>query len=140
LESHYTKHDEKLFRRYTRNAQVRLLTKYLFADDGALLATSRDGMERAVQQYKSVGADFGQTGVERHRKCQAAGRGRRSTGSKEVMCPRCNRAFGREGDMQRHKCLNERRKPLHLQKGAIQFLVPHVSGKGGLAVHKCHRF
>ena len=44
------KYDENLFRRYTRNAQVRLLMECLFADDGALLATSRSGMERAVQE------------------------------------------------------------------------------------------
>ncbi len=42
------KYDEKLFRWYTRNAQVRMRTEYLFADDGALLATSRNAMERAV--------------------------------------------------------------------------------------------
>ena len=55
------KYDEKLFRRYTRNAQVRMLTECLFADDGALLATSRSGMERAVQEFREVGAQFGLT-------------------------------------------------------------------------------
>ena len=46
------KYEERLFRRYTRNAQVRMLTECLFPDDGALLATSRNGMERAVQEYR----------------------------------------------------------------------------------------
>ncbi len=55
------KYDEKLFRRYTRNAQVRMLTECLFADDGALLATSRNVMERAVQEFKGVGTQFGLT-------------------------------------------------------------------------------
>ncbi len=55
------KYDEKLFRRYTRNAQVRMLTECLFADDGALLATSRNAMERAVQEFNGVGTQFGLT-------------------------------------------------------------------------------
>ena len=40
---------------------MRLLTECLFADDSALLATSRNGMERAVQEYRSVGSQFGLT-------------------------------------------------------------------------------
>ncbi len=32
------KYDQKLFRRYTRNANVKLLRECLFPDDGALLA------------------------------------------------------------------------------------------------------
>ena len=39
------KYDEKLFRRYTRNVDERKLTECLFADDGALLATSQDGAQ-----------------------------------------------------------------------------------------------
>ena len=35
------KYDEKLFRRYTRNAMERKLTECLFADDGAILASTR---------------------------------------------------------------------------------------------------
>ncbi len=45
------KYDQKLFRRYVRNADVRLLTECLFTDDGALLATTRAGTERAVREY-----------------------------------------------------------------------------------------
>ncbi len=55
------KYDEKLFHWYTRNAQVRMRTECLFADDGALLATSRNAMERAVQEFKGVGTQFGLT-------------------------------------------------------------------------------
>ena len=41
---HY-KHD---FRRYTRNAMMSWLTECLFADDGALLPSTRSGAETAV--------------------------------------------------------------------------------------------
>ena len=57
----YFKYDEKQFRRCIRIAQVRLLMECLFAEDGALLATSRNDMERAVQEYRSVGSQFGLT-------------------------------------------------------------------------------
>ena len=68
------KYDEKLFRRYSRNAQVRLLTECLFADDGALLATSRNGMERAVQEYRSVESQFGLTVSVKKTKHMVVGR------------------------------------------------------------------
>ena len=42
------KYDEKLFRRYTRNGSERKITECLFADDGALLASTRLGAERAA--------------------------------------------------------------------------------------------
>ena len=51
------KYDEKLFRRYTRNAQVRLLTECLFTDDGALLATSRSGSAGVQECWISVWPD-----------------------------------------------------------------------------------
>ena len=53
------KYDEKLFRRYVRNADESRLTECLFADDGALLATTRSGAERAVQMYQQVSRSFG---------------------------------------------------------------------------------
>ena len=39
------KYDQKLYRRYIKNASHCLLSDCLFADDGALLASSRAGME-----------------------------------------------------------------------------------------------
>ncbi len=42
------KYDEKLFRRYTRNASERRVTECQFADDSALLATTRAGAERCA--------------------------------------------------------------------------------------------
>ena len=54
-------HDGKLFRRYTRNAEETTLTECQFADDGALLAASRHGAKRAVQEYQLVTKDFGLT-------------------------------------------------------------------------------
>ena len=55
------KYDRKLFRRYTRNASMRVLTECLFADDCALLASTRPGAERAVREYQASCAAFGLT-------------------------------------------------------------------------------
>ena len=54
---HY-KYDQRLFRRYTRNAMLRWLTECLFA---ALLASTRSGAETAVCTYQQVSKDFGLT-------------------------------------------------------------------------------
>ena len=53
------KYDGKLFRRYVRNADESRLIECLFADDDALLATTRSGAERAVQTYQQVSRSFG---------------------------------------------------------------------------------
>ena len=55
------KYDQKLFRCYTRNASMRVLIECLFADDGALLASTRPGAERAVRKYQAIGTAFGLT-------------------------------------------------------------------------------
>ena len=57
---HY-KYDQKLFRRYTRNAMMSWLTECLFADDGALLSSTRSGAEAAVCAYQQVSKSFGLT-------------------------------------------------------------------------------
>ena len=55
------------------------------------------------------------------------------------MCTTCHRAFRRRGDLVRHKCTEERSKPLCQQAGAVQ--CPSCQGWfascGGLAVHTC---
>ena len=53
------KHDRKLFRRYTCNADEARFTDLQFADDAALLATTRAGAEGALYMYIDVAADFG---------------------------------------------------------------------------------
>lgn len=55
------KMDGKLFRRYTRNAMERELTTCMFADDSALLASTKEGSEKAVQVFNSTSSDFGLT-------------------------------------------------------------------------------
>ena len=55
------KYDQKLFRRYIRNADVRMLTECLIADDGALLASTRSGAERAMTEYQRTCSNFGLT-------------------------------------------------------------------------------
>ena len=57
---HY-KYDQRLFRRYTRNAMLRWLIECLFADDGALLASTGSGAETAVCTYQQVSKEFGLT-------------------------------------------------------------------------------
>ena len=53
------KFDQKLFRRSTRNVQESQLTDGQFADDGALLATSRAGAEQILWEYMDVTGAFG---------------------------------------------------------------------------------
>ena len=55
------KHDRKLFRRYTCNADEARFTDLQFADDAALLATTRAGVKGALYMYMyiDVAADFG---------------------------------------------------------------------------------
>ena len=53
------KHDGKLFRRYTKNAKEAWLTECQFADYAALLATTREGAEKAMEEYLRVAEDFG---------------------------------------------------------------------------------
>ena len=53
------KHDGKLFRRYTKKAEETWLTDCQFADDAALLATTRENAERAMKEYLQVAEDFG---------------------------------------------------------------------------------
>ena len=50
--------DRKLFRRYTRNADDIWLTEFQFADDTALLATTRAGAKEALRQYIKVADDL----------------------------------------------------------------------------------
>ena len=45
------KYDHKLFRRYTRNAVEKKVTGCFFANDGALLASTRSGAERILREY-----------------------------------------------------------------------------------------
>ena len=54
-----------------------------------------------------------------------------------VQCPTCLRSFRRISDMKRHKCLEERRKPINEQQGAVQCSICErwFASKGGLAVH-----
>ena len=52
------KYDQQLFRRYTRNAMISWLTECLFADDDALLASTRSGAKTAMSVYQQ---NFGLT-------------------------------------------------------------------------------
>ena len=68
------KYDEKLFRRYTRNACERKVTKCQFADDAALLPSTRAGAERIAVVYQRKSDDFGLTVSIPKTKHMAAGR------------------------------------------------------------------
>ena len=39
---------------------------------------------------------------------------------RDVMCEMCSRIFRRQSDTARHKCMEERRKPIREQQGSIQ--------------------
>ena len=68
------KNDGKIFRRYARNAQEIKITECQFADDAALLATTRDGAVRALREYMQVAEDFGLTVSIPKTKIMAVGR------------------------------------------------------------------
>ena len=53
------KYDKKLFRRYTKNANEAEVNECQFADDAALLATTKRGAELAATEYMRVAGDFG---------------------------------------------------------------------------------
>ena len=55
------KFDHKLFRRSTRNAEECRLTECQFADDAALLSTTRIGAEQAIKSFIEVAGAFGLT-------------------------------------------------------------------------------
>ena len=46
------KYDKKLFRKYTRNACEKKLTECQFADDAALLSSTRSGAERSAVEFQ----------------------------------------------------------------------------------------
>ena len=69
------KYNEKLFRwPYTRNACERKVTECQFADDAALLASTRAGAERMAMVYQRTSDDFGLTVSIPKTKHMAAGR------------------------------------------------------------------
>ena len=55
------KFDQQLFRRSTRGANHHLITECQFADDVALLATSREAAEEAIRTYQLTAKEFGLT-------------------------------------------------------------------------------
>ena len=66
--------DGKLFRRYTRNADVRRVSECQFADDAALLAKTRTGAEQALQDCSANNTTFGLRLSTSKTKFMAAGR------------------------------------------------------------------
>ena len=58
---------------------------------------------------------------------------------KTVTCTVCGRSFRTESDRKRHKCLDDRRKPVSKQRGAVQCQNCHkwFRSKGGMAAHRC---
>ena len=66
--------DGKLFRRYKRNAAERKVLECLFADDGAIHASTREGAERAICEFQSVCHKFGLTVSISKTKHMATGR------------------------------------------------------------------
>ena len=56
-----------------------------------------------------------------------------------VSCDVCHRTFRRESDKNRHKCIEERQKPVSEQRGSTQCTTCDrwFRSRGGLAVHHC---
>ena len=57
--------DGKLFRRYTKAGLRELLTECQFANDVALLASTRMGVEKTILTYMDIADDFGLTVFQR---------------------------------------------------------------------------
>ena len=66
--------DGKLFRRYTRNADVRRVSECQFADDAALLAKTRTGAEQTLLDCSANNTTFGLRLSTSKTKFMAAGR------------------------------------------------------------------
>ena len=68
--------------------------------------------------------------VDQHQKQQQQASDQTST---QVQCITC------QNDMMRHKCLQERRKPISEQQGAVQCSICSrwFASRGGVAVHRC---
>ena len=79
-----------------------------------------------------------QVGLENCREARTA-QTRACTAVREVVCELCSRSFRKESDKKRHKCVDERLRPVCEQQGAVQ--CPQCQrcfrSKGGLAVHRC---
>ena len=75
-------------------------------------------------------------GIEAHREVTQTACG--PSVVKTVTCTVCGRSFRRESDRKRHKCLDERRKPVSEQRGAVQCQNCHrwFRSKGGMVVHR----
>ena len=48
-------------------------------------------------------------------------RGTTTTSQEQVVCRECWKIFRREGDLKRHKCLQERSKPVEQQSSSVQY-------------------
>ena len=55
------KYDGKLFRRYTRNKSVKVLTECSFADDGTLVSFSQSSAESTIKSNHKVSTRFSLT-------------------------------------------------------------------------------
>ena len=64
---------------------------------------------------------------------------RQQRSSRTIECNICGRFFHREVDKARHKCLNERQKPVCQQQGSVQCgsCGRWFRSRGGLTVHRC---
>ena len=62
-----------------------------------------------------------------------------SQSQSHVLCEGCGRSFRRPGDKARHKCIDERQKPVHEQRGAVQCSTcsPWFRSRGGWSKHRC---
>ena len=60
-----------------------------------------------------------------------------SVAVRDVMCEVCSSTFRRQSDKARHKCVEERKKPVREQQGAIQcsHCFRWFRSRGGLTVY-----
>ena len=85
------KYDKKLFRRNTSNSTEMLLTDCQYADDAALLSTTRLGAMRVVTEHMKTSQDFGLSLSIPKTKVMAAGR--------EVCSKDCSPIHTEHGDI-----------------------------------------
>ena len=89
-----------------------------------------NGMKKQGSQEQG-----GRLGVER---CREEKSQQTPAVVREVVCGVCSRSFRRESDRMRHKCVDERRKLVWEQKGAVQCLLCQkwFRSKGGITIHR----
>ena len=108
---------------------IRTDLKDMQIPEGRWYAKATGSREEWHDTYREARADI--THEEQHR----------APNDNQVQCPDCLRMFQRESDTKRHKCVAERHKLVHEQRGTVQCPTckKWFRSRGGFTVHSCNQ-